>query len=87
MIFKDYFLRRYRVFPYADKLDLPHGFSIYYARHSWATIARNKCGISKDDISLSLNHSTGRVVTDDYIEVDFSLIDRANESVIKYVLR
>jgi integrase len=30
--------------------------STYYARHSWATIARNKCNISKSDIDECLNH-------------------------------
>ena len=56
----------------------------YAARHSWATIARNDCGVSTDDISLSLNHtSTTRRVTEGYITKDFGLIDKANEKVIE----
>lgn len=69
-----------------NKLDLPSDFSSYYARHSWATIARNKCGISKDDIALALNHSSGDTVTDVYLEKDFSIIDKANRKVIDYLI-
>jgi integrase len=59
----------------------------YAARHSWGTIARNKCGISKDDIHLCLNHATSKQmkVTDMYIEEDFSIIDTANRKVLDYV--
>jgi integrase len=58
----------------------------YAARHSWGTIARNKCGISKDDIHLCLNHATSKQmkVTDMYIEEDFSIIDTANRKVLDY---
>jgi hypothetical protein len=70
---------------FVKELDLQPDFSTYYARHSWATIARNKCGISKDDISLCLNHTTGRMVADEYIETDYSLIDEANRKVIDFV--
>lgn len=60
------------------------GLEYYSARHSWATIARNDCDISKDDISLSLNHADpDRKVTDTYIRKDWSRIDRANEKVLK----
>jgi len=60
-----------------------YGLSVtsYVARHSWATIARNECGISKDDISLALNHSTGSV-TDIYLKKDWSIIDRANRKIV-----
>lgn len=60
--------------------------STYYARHSWATIARNKCGISKDDIDLALNHvDQGLKMADAYIEKDWSRIDDANRKVIDYI--
>jgi integrase len=59
----------------------------YSARHSWATIARNKCGVSKDDVALALNHKDANMgVTDTYLERDWSLIDNANRKVIDYVL-
>lgn len=57
----------------------------YSARHSFATIARNECNISKDDISLCLNHSSGKTVTDTYIKQDFSRIDKVINKVVEYV--
>lgn len=60
--------------------------STYYARHSWATIARNKCGISKDDVDLALNHiDQGLKMADVYIEKDWSIIDSANRKVLDYI--
>lgn len=53
----------------------------YAARHTWATTARNLCGISVDDVSLALCHSSN-TVTDIYIKRDFSRIDTANDKVI-----
>lgn len=53
----------------------------YAARHSWATIARNECGISVDDIALALCHSPS-TITDIYIRRDFSRIDAANRKVL-----
>lgn len=59
----------------------------YYARHSWATIARNICKISKDDIGFALNHSDGsNKTTDLYIEEDFSIIDEANRKVLNSLM-
>lgn len=57
----------------------------YWARHSWATIAR-KIGVSKDDIALALGHSNGHEVTDIYIEEDLEKIDLANKKVLDWVL-
>ncbi len=56
----------------------------YSARHSWATIARNDCDVSVDDISLALNHSSisSSRVTDRYIRKDWTRIDDANEKVL-----
>lgn len=61
--------------------------TLYVARHSWATIARNECGISKDDITLALNHKSAdktERVTDIYLKKDWSLIDKANQKVIAF---
>lgn len=58
----------------------------YFARHSWATIARNDLDISKDDISLALGHKDpSKKVTDIYLNEDFSFIDNANRKVIDYL--
>ena len=70
----------------AEKCGIKVPLSTYYARHSWATIARNKCGISKDDVDLALNHvDQGLKMADVYIEKDWSIIDRANRSVIDFL--
>lgn len=60
--------------------------TFYSARHSWATIARNNCGISVDDVASCLNHvNSERKVTDIYIKKDWSIIDRANRKVLDFV--
>jgi len=60
----------------------------YAARHSWGTIARNKCGIPKDDIHEFLNHASDNEmkVTDMYIEKDYSIQDAANRKIIDYII-
>ncbi len=61
--------------------------SSYYARHSWATIARNKCRIAKSDVDECLNHVDADTrMADVYIEKDWSFIDEANRKVIDFVL-
>lgn len=59
--------------------------TFYAARHSWATIARNNCGISMDDVAVCLNHKSGYNTTDQYVKKDWSIIDNANRKVIDYV--
>ncbi|MDD2286425.1 MAG: IS4 family transposase [Paludibacter sp.] len=66
------------------KIDAP--ISTYYARHSWATIARNKCKISKSDIDECLNHvNKGDEMVDVYVEKDWSMIDESNRKVLDHV--
>lgn len=58
----------------------------YAARHSWATIALNKCKIDKYTVHAALNHVDASMrVTDIYIERDFVNENKANAKVIKYV--
>lgn len=58
----------------------------YAARHSWATIALNKCRIDKYVVHEALNHIDESMrVTDIYIERDFVNENKANEKVVKYV--
>lgn len=57
----------------------------YWFRHTWATIARNDCDISKDDIDLCLAHAGNNPMADVYIRPDWSRIDRANRKVLDYV--
>ena len=68
----------------ACKIDEP--LSTYYARHSWATIARNKCEVSKDDVDLALNHiDQGLKMADAYIEKDWSRVDNSNRAVLDFL--
>ena len=58
----------------------------YAARHSWATIALNKCEIDKYVVHEALNHIDEAMrVTDIYIQRDFVNENKANAKVIKYV--
>jgi len=58
----------------------------YAARHSWATIALNKCSIDKYTVHAALNHVDESMrVTDIYIERDFVNENKANTKVVKYV--
>lgn len=63
------------------------GLSMYYARHTWATVAAS-IDIPVDTISRALGHSytTGAAVTSIYIEFDTKKVDAANRRVIDYVL-
>ncbi len=57
-----------------------------WARHTWATIARNECQINKDDIALCLGHEDiDNRVTDIYIKHDYSIIDNSNRKVISFI--
>jgi hypothetical protein len=54
-----------------------------WARHSWASIARNKAGISKSDIDFCLGHvSHEHKMADIYIDIDYSICDAANRKVL-----
>lgn len=66
---------------------LPSDLQFYHARHSWATIARNDCGIEFDTVHEALNHARRGEdkVTDIYVRRDFSRIWDANRKVLDYV--
>jgi site-specific recombinase XerD len=65
------------------KLGINVPLSTYYARHSWATIAR-KIGVDFDIIQQALTHSTNQV-TSIYIEYDDEAIDAANRKVLDFL--
>ena len=69
----------------SDQIGLDVKLTTYYARHSFATIARNDCGVSKDDIAVCLTHSSAHDITDRYIAEDWSVIDRTQEKVLSKV--
>lgn len=64
------------------------GATIYWARHTFATVARNACRISKDDVALALNHvDDEHRTTDIYIEKDWSIVDELQIKVIGLLRR
>lgn len=59
------------------------GVTFYWARHTFANVARNKCRMSKDDIALALNHvDEGNRTTDIYIAKDWKIVDDVQRKVI-----
>lgn len=68
----------------ADTLGIPH-FDFYSARHTWASIARNRLSIDKYTIHEALNHVSDMDITDIYIQKDYTNINKANEKVIAYI--
>lgn len=67
----------------AEELGIPR-FDFYSARHTWASIARNKLGLDKYTIHEALNHVSDISITDLYIQKDYSIINKANEKVMEY---
>lgn len=61
--------------------------SSYYARHTWATLARNACGIDRSTIDEALNHATrsDERLLDIYVERDWSWVWDANRQVLDHV--
>ncbi|VXC99082.1 tyrosine-type recombinase/integrase [Sphingobacterium multivorum] len=67
----------------AKNIGIDEGISTYYARHSFATIARNDCKKHKEDVSIALNHTDRDTSTTDiYIAPDWSIIDEVQNAVI-----
>jgi integrase len=64
------------------------GSTIYWARHTFATVARNTCRISKDDVALALNHvDDEHRTTDIYIEKDWGIVDDVQIKVVTLIRR
>ncbi len=60
--------------------------TFYWARHSFATLARNACRKSKDDIALALNHvDESRKTTDIYIQKDWTIVDEVQSAVLELI--
>lgn len=58
-----------------------------WARHSWASLARNKAEISKADIDFCLGHvNKDYKMADIYIDIDYSIYDKANRKVLDLLL-
>lgn len=61
--------------------------TVYYFRHSWATIAQNDCGASTEQVALCLNHASAHKVTTGYIRKSYAPVDKLNAEVLKYVFK
>jgi hypothetical protein len=60
--------------------------TVYWLRHTWATVAQNDCGASTELVGFCLNHTSAHKTTEGYIQKDFSPVDRMNRQVIDYIL-
>lgn len=61
------------------------GLSVYWARHTWATIAYS-LDIPDETIAAALGHSHGNRTTAIYIDKSIARVDEANRKVIDWVL-
>ena len=68
-----------------EELNIEENITTYVFRHSWATIAQNKCGASTELVAFSLNHASVHKITEGYIRKDYSPIDKLNKQVIDFV--
>jgi len=61
-----------------------NGVTFYWARYTFANLARNSCRMSKDDVLLAMNHvdMTSRMV-DIYIERDWKIVDEVQLNVVQ----
>jgi len=61
--------------------------TMYWARHTWATLAHGDLGIELSTVSDALGHQPENKVTLIYIKKkDYSKVDEANRKVIDYFL-
>ncbi len=67
----------------SKELNLGVKVTTNWARHSWATIARNKAGVPKADIDFCLGHvNNEHKMADIYIDIDYSIFDKSNRLVL-----
>lgn len=65
-----------------EALDIP-SLTMYCARHSFGSIARNECRFTKDDVAFALNHIDHTTKTTDiYIKPDWRIIDEVQFKVV-----
>lgn len=58
-----------------------------WARHSWASLARNKADVNKADVDFCLGHVNHEYkMADFYIEIDYSIYDRVNRKVLNLLI-
>jgi integrase len=65
-------------------LNIPE-LSLYYARHSWATIAVNDIHLPDELVDECLVHAPIRKMLRKYVKRDWTRVDKANRTVLDYV--
>lgn len=65
-----------------DMIDLPIPLTMYVARHSWATIARNQ-GVPLSVISEALGHDSESTTKIYLASIGAHLVDKANKQILK----
>jgi len=64
------------------------GVTFYWARYTFANLARNSCRMSKDDVLLAMNHvDVASRMVDVYIERDWKIIDKVQSKVLQLYRR
>lgn len=59
-----------------------------WARHTWASLARNKASVPKADIDFCLGHvNNDYKMADIYIDIDYGICDKANRAVLDLLLK
>lgn len=67
----------------SKELNLGVPLSTNWARHSWASIARNRACVAKADVDFCLGHvNNDYKMADIYIDIDYGVCDRANRAVL-----
>lgn len=61
--------------------------TLYWLRHTWATVAQNVCGATDEQVAFALNHVSAHRVTRMYIEKDFTPVDTWNRRVIDAIFK
>ncbi|MEA4949837.1 MAG: phage integrase SAM-like domain-containing protein [Petrimonas sp.] len=65
-----------------EELNIPK-ITTNWARHSWASIARNKAKVPKADVDFCLGHvNNDYKMADIYIDIDYGISDDANRKVL-----
>lgn len=67
----------------SQNLGLDFKITSNWARHSWASLARNKAFVPKADVDFCLGHvNNDYKMADIYIDIDYGVCDRANRVVL-----
>lgn len=70
----------------SSRLGIPHAVTMYWARHSWASLAF-ELGTSIELVSAALGHSYGAQVTMGYVDIRERQVDEVNRKVIDYATK